>query len=278
MTSQRSPLPGIKVMLIGGTGTGKTTAIKTLIEAGVTPMCVFTEPSFDVLGDIPADRLHWHYISPMADTMEGLRSMVRNIGMMSYEQLTKMQDPHRSANNMVLPMYDLLMDYKCQRTGKAFGNVGTWGTDRALVIDSLSGLSKAAVAAVVGDRPAMSPPDYMVAQSIVGKFIDFMCVSLHCHFVLTAHAERETDPAFGGTKIMASAIGRALSPILPRNFTDVILTKRNGTTFVWDTADPQADLKARNAPISATLPPSFVPLLAAWRKRGGVIESPQAAS
>jgi hypothetical protein len=77
----------------------------------------------------------------------------------------------------------------------------------------------------------------------------------------------------GGQKIMASTIGKALAPTLPRYFTDGILTKRSGAKFEWDTADSQAVLKARNVPIASALPPSFVPLIQAWKNRGGVIES-----
>ena len=64
---------------------------------------------------------------------------------------------------------------------------------------------------------------------------------------------------------------RKLAPVLGRNFTDVILAKRMGTKFIWDSADPQADLKSRNAPIASELPPSFEPLVKNWRQRGGII-------
>ena len=33
-----SPLPGIKVLLIGGSGSGKTFSLRTLVDAGITPM------------------------------------------------------------------------------------------------------------------------------------------------------------------------------------------------------------------------------------------------
>jgi len=74
-------------------------------------------------------------------------------------------------------------------------------------------------------------------------------------------------------KIYASTLGRKLAPLLPRYFTDVILAKRLGTKFIWDSADPQADLKSRNAPIAPELPPSFAPLIAKWKSRGGLISS-----
>ena len=50
----RSPLPGPNILLIGASGVGKTTSIKTLIAKGITPFCLFTEPGFEVLGDVPS--------------------------------------------------------------------------------------------------------------------------------------------------------------------------------------------------------------------------------
>lgn len=165
-----------------------------------------------------------------------------------------------------------MMDFRDERTGKSFGNIATWGTDKVFVIDSLSGLTIASRQNVAGNRPALAPPDYGLAQRQIESLINQICVAFRCHFVLVAHAEREIDPVMGGQKIMASTIGKALAPNLPRYFTDSILTKRATTNFTWDTADSQAVLKARNLPIAAGLPPSFEPLVKAWQSRGGLIE------
>ena len=62
-----------------------------------------------------------------------------------------------------------------------------------------------------------------------------------------------------------------MAPVLSRYFTDVVLAKRQGDKFIWDSADSQADLKVRNAPIKSDLPPSFVPLIESWKRRGGLI-------
>ncbi len=270
-----SPLPGVKVMLLGDSGTGKTSALRTLVEAGLTPLCLFTENSFDVLGDTDPNKLHWSYVAPTLESLEGLKEMSTRIGTMTYESITRAPDNTRFKDSPWMKMLSVIMEFKCERTGQNFGNIATWGTDKVFVVDSLSGLTLASRQNVAGNRPALAPPDYGLAQRQIEGLINQLCTAFRCHFVLIAHAERELDPVMGGQKIMASTIGKALAPTLPRYFTDSILTKRTGPKFEWDTADGQAVLKARNVPIAANLAPSFVPLLASWQKRGGIIEKPK---
>lgn len=271
MTEPTSPLPGIKVLLIGGSGAGKTFSIRSLIDAGITPMCIFTENSFDVLGDTDKSKLHWMYIPPTTSNMQTLVDSAKRLTMMTPAQIQATNDMTRAQTNQWMPMLNAMMDFKCQRTGQSFGNVSTWGTDKCLVFDSLSGLTIAATKMAVGEKYAMTQPEYQLVMKTLENFLNQICTGFHCHTLVTAHMEREVDEVNGGVKIYASTIGRKLAPVLGRNFTDVILAKRIGTKFVWDSADPQADLKSRNAPISAELPPSFAPLIAKWRARGGTI-------
>jgi len=268
-----SPLPGIKVMLIGGSGSGKTYAIRTLIDAGITPMCIFTENSFDVLNDTQPSQLHWMYIPPSHDNVQTLLDVAKRVSMLNADQLQKTHDMSRAQTNQYIPLLDAMMNFKCARTGETFGNVSTWGTDRCLVIDSLSGLTIAATKLAVGEKYAMTQPEFQIAMKVIENLINQICTGFHCHSVVTAHMEREVDEVNGGVKIYASTLGRKLAPLLPRYFTDVILAKRLGTKFIWDSADPQADLKSRNAPIAPELPPSFAPLIAKWKSRGGLISS-----
>jgi len=273
MAKELSPLPGIKVLLLGDSGVGKTYALRTLVDAGLTPLCLFTENSFDVLGDVPKDKLHWMYVPPMLENLDSLKEMATRIGTMTFENITKAHDNKRFTDSPWMKMLGALTDFTCERTGQKFGNISSWGTNIAFVIDSGSGLGIASRQNAVGNRPALSPADYGLIQRQIESLINQLCTAFRCHFVLNCHAEREIDPVQGGMKIMASMPGKALAPVLPRYFTDVILAKRTGDKFLWDTADTQAVLKARNAIIKADLPPSFVGLVNAWKSRGGIIET-----
>lgn len=268
----KSPLPGTKTLVMGAPGTGKTHVIRTLIAAGLHPLCIFTENSYDVLGDVPADKLSWVYIPPTREGLTDLRKQVSDIGSKTFEALTKSYDPERGKDAPFDKILQSLMNFKDERTGKEFGNISNWGTGIALVVDSLSGLAKASWQNVAGTRVAMSPADYMLAQKQIENLLNQLCMTFRCHVVVTAHAEKEIDPVFGGSKIMPSLPGKALAPVIGRYFTDVLLTKWNGKDYVWDTADPAAELKARNLPRRADQLASFVPLLEAWKKRGGLIE------
>lgn len=271
-------LPGIKVLLEGGSGTGKTYSLRTLLDAGLTPLCLFTENSFDVLGDTDPKRFHWRYIPPSKGGLPTLIENAQKIAVMGPEQLQKINDTSRSKTNTWMEMLLALQDFKCDRTGERFGNVAEWGTDKVLVIDSLSGLTIAATKAAVGEKYAMTQPEYQIAMKTIENLINYLCTGVNCHVVVTSHVEREVDEVLGGVRLFPSTLGRKLAPVLPRFFTDVIMAKRQGTKFLWDTADPNADLKVRNAPISSELPPSFAPLVEAWKKRGGAVSVTPAAN
>jgi hypothetical protein len=268
----KSPLPGIKTLLIGDSGTGKTYCLRTLIDAGLHPLCIFTENSFDVLGDVPSDKLSWVYIPPTRESLDDLRKQVKSIGTMSFEALTKQYDPSRFTESPLDKILAMMMEYKDERSGNRYGNISSWSTGICFVIDSLSGLSKASWQNVAGTRVALSPADYQLAQRQVENLVNQLTLTFRCHVVVTAHAEKELDPVNGGMKIYPSLPGKALAPVIGRYFTDVILTQRNGRQFTWNTIEPGAALKARNVGYAADLPPSFVPLIEQWKKRGGIIE------
>lgn len=274
--SNPSALPGVNVLLMGASGAGKTYSIRTLINQGITPFCVFTEPGFEVLGDIPADKLHWHYIKPADTAWKDMIDSASKINTLSFESLTKLTDINKRGYGQFIDLLKSLNDFKCDRDGKSYGDVCRWNTDRCLVLDSLSGVNIMAMNLVVGSKPVKHMGDWGIAMDNLERLIQKLCVDTQCHFVLIAHAERETDEVMGGSKIMAGTLGKKLAPRLPRFFSDVILADKTGAKFTWSTAAVGADLKARNLPIADGLPPDFGQIVANWKKQGGtVIATPQ---
>lgn len=262
-----SPLRGVNVLLMGPTGTGKTHSIRTLVEAGVTPFIIFTEPGYEVLEDIPADQCHWKFIPPATVSWEQILDSGKKVNQLTYDALAKLGGVNKTAYQQFLQVVMALANFECDRTGENFGAVDSWGADRALVLDGMSGLSQMAMDLVVGSKPTKSMPDWMIAQDNLQRLVDKLTNDTRCHFVLIAHVEPEKDEVTGGTSVMASTLGRKLAPKLPRNFSDVILSRREGDNFFWSTSDARADLKARNVPIGNSNPPSFAALLQKWEQR-----------
>jgi hypothetical protein len=84
---------------------------------------------------------------------------------------------------------------------------------------------------------------------------------------MTAHVSREKDEITGGIKLMTSAIGGAISGIIPQLFSDVIYTTREGGSFYWDTANASVDVKTRNLPIAAKQAPDLGRIMDKWASR-----------
>lgn len=261
---------GVNTMLVGATGSGKTYCIRTLVDAGITPFCLFTEPGFSsVLGDIPKDKLHWCYIPPANPSWASMIDSATKINTLSFESLAKLKDINKRDYAQFIEVLGMLANFKCARTGEEFGPVDKWDSSRAIVVDSLSGLNIMAMSLVVGSKPTKAMSDWGVAMDNLERLIQKLCTDTKCHFILTAHLERESDEVTGGIQLMASTLGRKLAPKIPRFFDDVINCQRNGTAFTWSTASMNVDLKARNLPIADNLEPSFVPLITNWRKKAG---------
>ena len=259
-------LPGVNEMLCGASGSGKTHAIRTLVEAGLEVFVLFTEPGMEVLADVPKEKLHWHYIAPASPDFEDMISSATKINTMSFEAITKLPDINKRKYDEFIQVLVTLSNFKDDRTGQSFGAVDSWDSSRVLVIDSLTGLSLMAMNLVTGSKPVKSLADWGVAIDNLERLITKLCVDTKCHFVLISHLERETDEVTGGTSLMASTLGRKLAPKLPRYFSDVIHVVRKADKFVWSTVTSNVDLKARNIALADNLPPSFAPIIANWRK------------
>jgi len=278
-TPETSPtLPGVNVCLLGPAGTGKTFSIGTLVDSGIETFYLNLEQGLETLLGYWTDRgkpipanLRWHKLAqPTASWAE----MIKNaelINTMSLDSLSKMADPNKSKYNQFIGLLRALNDFPDDRTGKTFGPVNSWTSSRALVIDGLTGLSAAAMSLVVGGKAVRSQSDWGIAQDQVEKILRMLCDGCSCHLVVLCHVEREPDVVTGGTKLMPSTLGKALAPKISAMFSDVILAARNGDKWLWDTANPMADLKTRNLALAANLPPDFAPIINKWKSRGGKI-------
>lgn len=265
-------VPGSKTLLMGDVGGGKTHALQTFIEAGITPFILCTEPGINAtLGHISTDKIKWAYIEPANASWTDMIDSARKINTLTFKSLSQLEGINKSKFNQFIKVLTTLSNFVDDRTGEVFGAVDTWGTDRVLCLDSMSGLSIMAMDLVVGSKPVKSQSDWGVAMDNLNKIVDKLCCSINCHFVMTCHPERERDEISGAVKLMPSTLGQKLSPKIPRYFDNVIEAYQDGKDWRWRTLSSQASLKARHLPVADKLIPSFVPVIDDWKLKGGKI-------
>lgn len=266
---------GTATMLIGGPGSGKTYSLSTFIEAGLELFCVFTEPggeeslirSVEERG-LDINKVHWQYIPPAAPSFETMMANAKTIGTMSYESLTSIKaGMNKQGYQQYVKLLEALSDFKCDRDGKSYGPVDSWGSERALALDSLSGINIMAMDLVVGGKPVKHPGEWGVAMDTEERLVSKLCCDIDAFFVLIAHVEREMNEVTGGVNLMAGALGKKLAPKLPRFFSDVVFAYRDETEFFWSTIFQGVDTKTRTLPLAEKIPPSFVQVVEAWNKR-----------
>ena len=276
----RFALAGPKVLLEGPSGSGKTHSLGTLVDwaAAQTPalevFVLFTENGLETLKGYWADRglpipanLHWHVTATPALGLDSLIEGARNVGLLTYEGLTKLIDPKRAQNNPWEKFLRVLADFKDDRTGQSFGNVGTWGADRILINDSLSETANACFRMVTGNKPMAAQNEYLVGQTNLLNWLRWMTQALQCTFVITAHVQRQLNEVTGTTQLMTKAIGKALADDIPQLFSDTIYCVREGTKWYWDTAAASVDTKTRNLPYQSKLSPDFAQIMEKWKAR-----------
>lgn len=256
---------GTNTLLLGATGSGKTYSTRSLVtDCGLETFWLFTEPSMETIdgnSQIPGlsceGGAHYHYVAPANPGWDVLLDNAQKINTLSFESLSKLEHVNKSYYDQFLDVIRACRDFTCARCGQSFGAVDSWANDRALVIDSLSGLNIMAMDMVTGAKPVKSIGNWGVAMDNLERFVNMLCSSTKCYLVMTAHIERELDEAAGMTQLMVSTLGKKLAPRLPRFFSDVVLCRRDGREFSWNTATVGVDLKSRTLPIEEGMKPTF---------------------
>lgn len=269
-----STLTGVKVLLMGESGTGKTHSIGTLVDSGVEVFYFAYEQGTETLLGYWADRglkipsnLHIITVKSSNASFSEMADSIKQINTMPYETLKKIADPNRTKytqlENFLRTFNKVLPDGE----SSDYGSVGTWDCSKAVVLDGLTGLADSAMKAVVGGKVDKDQKDWGLVQGMLENFLRKVTSECKCIFIAIAHVEREVDPNGAGVKLMPSLPGQKLSPKIPAMFSDVILTERKGTNWTWNTASSEAAVKTRNLPITDKIPPDFSLILKTWEVR-----------
>jgi hypothetical protein len=262
------------IALEGPSGTGKTDCIATFADAGVEVFHLGTEPgACEVLVDsfkrrgLPLSKLHFHQMELAPLGWSALRTQIEMVREMTFEALTGVKDIAKREMKHFMEMASFCNNFIDDKDGRSYGDMMEWDSSRVFVLDSLSGINKMAREYVVGYRPHMHVGEWGVAMQLEENFIYSLIAKRKCFFVVIAHVDREVDDVFGGTKLTLSALGRKLAPQLVKFFSEVIYTKREGRDFLWSTQEPNVDTKFRSLPNSPKIPPTFQPIVEAYRQR-----------
>jgi hypothetical protein len=271
---------------MGPPGSGKTDSTLTLVEAGIETFVLVTEPTgTDSLIDsakrrkLSLDKLHWRVIPPAAPGWKALGDALSTTKSMSYEDISKIkQGIGKREMHQLEDFVQSLQSFVCERTRKDFGDVTSWDDSRALVLDSLSGLSLFVMHHTVGFKSSPHQGEWGIAMSLLEQLLLKLSSDCRCFFVLIAHTEREPDEIAGSSRITVSTLGRKLAPKIPRYFSEFVLARRTAQKFTWSTAANDSDLKSRALPVSNELEPTFVPVVEAHRRRKAEIASTAASA
>lgn len=272
-------------LLMGAAGSGKTHSLSTIIEQGYDLFVISTEPTgieslIDVMQKkkLPMDKLHWKQITPSRSGFGDLANMATRIGSATYESLAKLPPQGDRSKARFIQLLSTLQNFVSDKDGTVHGAVDSFPPTAALAVDSLSGLSLMAMDLTIGDKVTAHQGEWGVAMSVLEKLLNSLSSGLKCPFVLTAHLEREADEVTGGVKLMASTLGRKLAPKLPRYFSEVVHAYRDGPNYYWSTLASTVETKHRSLPLSDKLPPTFQPILEAYKARLAMINQQEVSS
>jgi hypothetical protein len=260
---------------MGLPGGGKSYSITTLLACGLEVFVLGTEPRYlesymDAIKErkLDVEKFHYMTIQPLTQSWDSMIASAKLINQFSFEQLSQMKQGIGKENyNQFIKVLSACANFVDERTGRSYGPIDQWGSDRAFVVDSLSGLNLMAMDLVVGSKPVRAQGEWGVAMDNEERLVNTWCSALKCFFVLTAHIEREPNEVTGGVTVQVGALGRKLAPKLPRFFSEVVLCYREGDKYWWSTTTPMHDLKRRVLPLSEKIEPHFKPIVEAWKAR-----------
>lgn len=256
-------------LLVGPIGTGKTHSLRTLVkDCGKELFVIATEPGIEtILGDLPKDKCHWQYIPQAKTSWQTLIENAEDLNNYTIKTLIDRPSKNKKEYTQFLQVLSALANFTDDRTGEEFGPVDAFGTDRAVALDGMSGLSTMAMDLVVGAKPIVTQPEWGAAMGNLDRLNKKLTSDLECTFVLISHIDREKDEITGGTSLKVSTLGQKLAPEIPKPYDEVILTVRRGADFSWSTTTAGVDLKTRLLPWKEGIPPTFKPLYEALEKK-----------
>jgi hypothetical protein len=202
-----------KILYIGDSGTGKTGSLASLVADGYKLRILDMDAGVGVLRQF---------------IMRDCPDKIENV------DVETRRDKYKSSNSgaiisgtpVAFTQALSLMTKWSDGTDPA-----TWGEGTIFVLDSLSAFSKAAFEWAKGMNPTAKDPRqwYFSAQGAVENTIALLTgEAFATNVIVISHVNISEQPD-GSIKGHANAIGKAMGPILPRYFNNLILSESKGS-------------------------------------------------
>lgn len=289
MSDNRMILQPPACLLVGDSGTGKTSVIPTQLLCGLTVFVIVTEPDgvsslLDACERLkaPIDKLHWAQCFPGSSGFMDLEDMITKISSMDQQKLSEQRDMGKAGfKEPAMRFLHAFSNFTCDRTGKQFGPYNKFDDTCSLNVDSFTGWCMIGWGCTVGYKPTANPGEWGIAQNFVHNMLNKVNSDRMCFFNMTAHIEKELDEMTGARRVMVSAIGAKLAPKIPKFFSEVIKCEKvvagpNKADFTWSTLDAQMTLKNRTLPISSNLKADFKPIIEGYRHKKRLAQEAEA--
>lgn len=209
----------VKMMLIGDSGTGKTGALFSLLEAGYKLKILDFDNGAAIIKTVARDK--------------------GNTEALANAEYVTLTDKWKAVGSRMIPSGQPKAwsnALKLVSTGKMgdedWGNPDEWGKDTILVLDSLTMGSKSAMLNVLQangrllDNPQIQ--DWGEAQRIIAGLIQMLCsADFKSHVIVLSHINYiELE---GVAKGYPTSVGKALSTELPRYFNIILQARSKGS-------------------------------------------------
>jgi GTPase SAR1 family protein len=261
-----------KIMIVGDNGGGKSSALAGLLREGYEVFVQDFDDGLDPLPNILADepealdRLHY----------ETLKDTVKFSG-----GNPTVKEPKAFSQSM-----KLLNKWVDSETGEDFGSIEDWGSDRVLVIDSMTFQGKAALNFTMWKNNRLGKPkrinDWGDAIERQQTVLDLITDdNIKCNVVVIAHLahlnqqgedDEEESVVHTSEKRYPTALGKKLPPHVGSYFNTVVQAKVKGAgasqrRVISTVPDPDVDVKVpvvkgldKELPVDKALPKLFAQL------------------
>jgi hypothetical protein len=272
-----STIRGLKTLIIGAPGAGKTHATATL--AGVpqfkrvihlcldpSSLPVLKKAWLALFGTIP-EHVSWHEFENEGSSLDELEKIAAAMGANEGDAFTAWKPPAdiKARHQGLTALTKRLKNLPDDRTGELLGPANEWGTDTCFVLDGVNVLCDIIWGQAYGGRIDIEPKEYSRAQGFLETVVKTINYSWPCHFVAVCHVEERAKDKQAAQqsaknieyKLFPKLLGGALRDVFTGWFNETVLAKRLGTSYVWDTQSANADVKHRILPMRMDNPADF---------------------